>query len=409
MKTDLVKVAGLIAKVDAHDDGTIDVWGWASSEVVDSDGEIVLADAMREAIPDYMRFGAVREMHQAIAAGTALEIEVKDDGRTWFGAHVVDPVAVLKVTENVYKAFSIGAKVLQRNKTNRRIIERIHLVEVSLVDRPANPEAVFELVKGEPMPEGDTITKSLYHVGWAADLLASLNALANDKEWEAALNGADAATVGRLKALVAEFASALVELTAEEAAAVAGEATGEQPADEVAASDDAAKTSDDGPRLALAVLERIAKADVERESALAKAGKKFSAATRDVLAAAHKCVRDADAAMASIGYESDADDDGDKTERVDLAKAADAAKAEAAESKATLDAARAELTKAEGERDELRKRVADLEAAAKTKGATKAVPVEKSADVDGDASPTVAKSTVDLIKAAHRSGGVRVR
>ena len=43
---------------------------------VDDQGEIVRADAIRAALPDYMRFPAIREMQ---AAGTALEVDVGDD------------------------------------------------------------------------------------------------------------------------------------------------------------------------------------------------------------------------------------------------------------------------------------------------------------------------------------------
>lgn len=34
---------------------------------------------MKAAIPDYMKFGAEREMHGSNAAGTAIEINVEDE------------------------------------------------------------------------------------------------------------------------------------------------------------------------------------------------------------------------------------------------------------------------------------------------------------------------------------------
>ena len=123
----MAKLYAEIAKMEAQDDGTVKVWGYASSEAVDSDGEIIAAEAMKAAIPDYMKFGAVREMHGSNAAGTAIEINVEDDGRTFFGAHIVDPVAVTKVKTGVYKGFSIGGSVtardeLTRTKTTSRLI-----------------------------------------------------------------------------------------------------------------------------------------------------------------------------------------------------------------------------------------------------------------------------------------------
>ena len=145
----MAKLYAEIAKMEAQDDGTVKVWGYASSEAVDSDGEIIAAEAMKAAIPDYMKFGAVREMHGSNAAGTAIEINVEDDGRTFFGAHIVDPVAVTKVKTGVYKGFSIGGSVIARDELNKSQITGLKLTEISLVDRPANPDAVFTCYKAD--------------------------------------------------------------------------------------------------------------------------------------------------------------------------------------------------------------------------------------------------------------------
>lgn len=145
----MAKLYAEIAKMEAQDDGTVKVWGYASSEAVDSDGEIIAAEAMKAAIPDYMKFGAVREMHGSNAAGTAIEINVEDDGRTFFGAHIVDPIAVTKVKTGVYKGFSIGGSVTARDELNKSQITGLKLTEISLVDRPANPDAVFTCYKAD--------------------------------------------------------------------------------------------------------------------------------------------------------------------------------------------------------------------------------------------------------------------
>ncbi|HFB2447733.1 TPA: HK97 family phage prohead protease [Neisseria gonorrhoeae] len=150
----MTKLYAQIAKTEAQDDGTVKVWGYASSEAVDSDGEVIAAEAMKAAIPDYMKFGAVREMHGSNAAGTAIEINVEDDGRTFFGAHIVDPVAVTKVKTGVYKGFSIGGSVTARDDLNKSQITGLKLTEISLVDRPANPDAVFTCFKADK-PKAD--------------------------------------------------------------------------------------------------------------------------------------------------------------------------------------------------------------------------------------------------------------
>nr|DAP13874.1 MAG TPA: prohead serine protease [Bacteriophage sp.]DAR84285.1 MAG TPA: prohead serine protease [Caudoviricetes sp.] len=151
----MAKLYAEIAKMEAQDDGTVKVWGYASSEAVDSDGEIISAKAMKAAIPDYMKFGAVREMHGSNAAGTAIEINVEDDGRTFFGAHIVDPIAVTKVKTGVYKGFSIGGSVTARDELNKSQITGLKLTEISLVDRPANPDAVFTCFKADKPKDGE--------------------------------------------------------------------------------------------------------------------------------------------------------------------------------------------------------------------------------------------------------------
>ena len=155
----MAKLYAEIAKMEAQDDGTVKVWGYASSEAVDSDGEIIAAEAMKAAIPDYMKFGAVREMHGSNAAGTAIEINVEDDGRTFFGAHIVDPVAVTKVKTGVYKGFSIGGSVTARDELNKSKITGLKLTEISLVDRPANPDAVFTCFKADKPKDEETANK----------------------------------------------------------------------------------------------------------------------------------------------------------------------------------------------------------------------------------------------------------
>src|SRR6516225_11919060 len=146
-----MRLYGAIQKIEPQDDGTVRVHGIASSEVVDDQGEIVRADAMRAAIPEYMRFPALREMHQLSAAGTTLEAEVCEDGTTRIVAHVVDPIAVAKVRNQVYRGFSIGGHVTRREPGNPKAITGLVLNEISLVDRPANPEATYDCWKASNM------------------------------------------------------------------------------------------------------------------------------------------------------------------------------------------------------------------------------------------------------------------
>src|SRR5262249_45804493 len=128
-----MRLYGAIQKIEPQDDGTVRVYGIAASEAVDDQGEIVRADTMRAAIPEYMRFPALRRMHPLSAAGTTLEAEVGEDGTTRIVAHVVDPVAVAKVKNRVYRGFSIGGRVTQREAGNPKTINNLVLTEISLV------------------------------------------------------------------------------------------------------------------------------------------------------------------------------------------------------------------------------------------------------------------------------------
>jgi hypothetical protein len=145
-----MRIFGTIAKIAPQADGSVRIHGVASSEAKDRHGEVVLASAIRDALPDFFRHGtgALREMHSAQrAAGTVDEVEVGDDNVTRIIATVVDSEAIKKVLAKVYKAYSVGGRVLARDPDDRTIITGIELTEVSLVDVPANPTSTLELFK----------------------------------------------------------------------------------------------------------------------------------------------------------------------------------------------------------------------------------------------------------------------
>ncbi len=140
----------LYAEISKRDEESRMVWGYASTEATDSQGEVIKADAISAALADYMKFANIREMHQPSAVGVTKEAAMTEKG-LFIGAHVVDDIAWNKVKAGVYKGFSIGGQALKRDDTNKNTITEIRLTEISLVDRPANPEALFELWKGDGM------------------------------------------------------------------------------------------------------------------------------------------------------------------------------------------------------------------------------------------------------------------
>ena len=121
------------------------VYGYASTEAVDSQGEVVKKDALKKAINDYMKFANIREMHQPSAVGKTKQANIDSKG-LYIAAKVVDDNAWKKVKEGVYNGFSIGGRIKQMDDNE---ITDLTLSEISLVDRPANPEAVFDVYKAD--------------------------------------------------------------------------------------------------------------------------------------------------------------------------------------------------------------------------------------------------------------------
>src|SRR5437868_13505946 len=68
------------------------VWGYASTEAEDEQGEVIRRDALAAALEDYMRFANIREMHQPSAVGIAEEAAI-DDKRLYLARHAGDAVA----------------------------------------------------------------------------------------------------------------------------------------------------------------------------------------------------------------------------------------------------------------------------------------------------------------------------
>lgn len=145
-----------IVKTDKNSDGTLTVYGKATDDSLDIDQQIADDAWLSRAMPEwFMTGGNIREQHSNIAAGVAKEYEAKSDGH-YISALVVDPVSVKKVETGVLKGFSIGIRaprvVRDTKAVNGRIIDG-QIVEVSLVDRPANPNCQLVLAKSV---EGET-------------------------------------------------------------------------------------------------------------------------------------------------------------------------------------------------------------------------------------------------------------
>ena len=133
----------IYAEITKVDEDQRTVYGYASTEALDSQGEQVTKAAIKDALPDYLKFSNIREMHQPSAVGVAKSADMDDKG-LYISAEIVDDKAWEKVKKSVYKGFSIGGKSISKIDG---IIQKMRLTEISLVDRPSNPEAMIELFK----------------------------------------------------------------------------------------------------------------------------------------------------------------------------------------------------------------------------------------------------------------------
>ena len=193
-----------IEKADRNPDGTMTVYGKATDDSLDIDQQICDGDWLKRAMPAWFKSGGnIREQHSNIAAGVAKEYEAKADGH-YIGVLVVDPVSVKKVDAGVLKGFSVGIKnprVVRDNKAaNGRIIDG-QIVEVSLVDRPANPNCQLVLAKSVD-GEKDLVQVEELH---EKEELENNNLIQSENNSEKESDSMDTSTVSVPKSIVGDL------------------------------------------------------------------------------------------------------------------------------------------------------------------------------------------------------------
>lgn len=169
---DNVRLTMPLSKVDQ--DNRL-VSGWASLDNADSQGDVVLKEANQRA---FSRFrGNIREMHQPIAVGKMVDFREdsyfdQETQKFYNGIFVTVYVSKgaqdtwEKVIDGTLQGFSIGGSikdaetqwVKDANQTIR-FVKDYELVELSLVDSPANQLAnVFSITKAA---DGSTVMKGM--------------------------------------------------------------------------------------------------------------------------------------------------------------------------------------------------------------------------------------------------------
>jgi hypothetical protein len=178
-----------IAKVDRE---RREVWGWATLETMDQQGEVVDYDASVKAFDEWGRNferatggvsrGNLREMHQPKAVGTVIASKPVPEKRgIWVGAKLSQSSdgenAWQKVLDRTLTGFSIGAPKAERkmeyDSKLGKMVNRVvgyKLSELSLVDNPACPGAdikeikvqkgMLDVIGDEAEPRGEAVEKT---------------------------------------------------------------------------------------------------------------------------------------------------------------------------------------------------------------------------------------------------------
>jgi hypothetical protein len=144
-----------IMKSAEQDDGTLLVYGKATDDSLDLDGQRCDKSWLSEAVPAWFGTGTgvggnIRAQHRADSAiGKAIEHEEAEDGH-YITARIVDRDAIAKTKAGVFTGFSIGIKsprIVKSPSAPNGVINSGMITEISLVDRPANGNCTLMLTK----------------------------------------------------------------------------------------------------------------------------------------------------------------------------------------------------------------------------------------------------------------------
>lgn len=135
-----IRIFAPITRIDAEN-RIVEGYAFVNETVPGEGGIRLKRSAMEAATPEYLRSGTVRAMHQPIAAGKPLEVEWDATG-AYLRAKIVDDQEWRKVTEEVYKGFSIGVNALTARGKD---VETCEWWDSSLVDRGKDKDALFTI------------------------------------------------------------------------------------------------------------------------------------------------------------------------------------------------------------------------------------------------------------------------
>jgi hypothetical protein len=147
-------------KIAGEDDDFYKLEGIASTPDIDLADDIVVPEAIIESI-ERVGMPSFRRQHNSSEGplGTFTEIKqvgkqivVKAEMPKRMGDTVLQRMAeaAALATQKAYKGFSIGFNIIEKSfKDGIRIIEKINLIEISLVDKPCNTNALLTSIKNQ--------------------------------------------------------------------------------------------------------------------------------------------------------------------------------------------------------------------------------------------------------------------
>lgn len=153
----------LFVQLKKADEEKHEIVGWAAVEMPDSAGEIMDYYASKKHFIEWSKrikdasrgksLGNIRDSHTSKAVGKVIKV-IFDDAKRGIKivAKILDAEAWKKVIEGVFTGFSIGGKYGRIwSDPDNPMLRRYEAIptEISLVDVPCIPGAVFELVKSD--------------------------------------------------------------------------------------------------------------------------------------------------------------------------------------------------------------------------------------------------------------------
>lgn len=198
------------------DEATHSVWGIVTSESVDSDNEICDYEGAKEAFTiwseEFVRrttlsgadvsLGNLRIQHSLTIGGKATKIEFNDtDKQVWLGAVPVNDDVWDMLKGGYLTGFSLGGRAVKTKREGDYTRFWPKISEVSFVDNPACPDALFQYVKlngsmelrkfrtkADPDKLLDDIAAAAQRT--TADFSTAVNALKGDKGDTSTMNKA---------------------------------------------------------------------------------------------------------------------------------------------------------------------------------------------------------------------------